>query len=455
MSDVNSIDPQWAWSPYEPDLDAPWTRRAAAHLFRRAGFAASSGDLDAAVGRPPSEVVRDLVNVRRETPAYQQEIDELARSMLAGGDPAKLSAWWIYRLLTSVDPLREKVTLFWHGHFAASAEKVADAELMYRQNQLLRNGALGDFGALVHHISRDPAMLIYLDSATNRKSHPNENYARELMELFCLGEGRYSEQDIRELARCFTGWEIRNGVFRFNRYQHDPGTKSILGAAGEFGGDEGVDVVLSQPAGPEFIVGKLVRFFVLDEPALPYALVEPLARQFRENELQIGPLIEIILSSKLFFSPPMRGAKVRSPVECGVGLLRALEGTTSAFELAAGTAEAGQHLFFPPNVKGWDGGRTWINSSTLLARANLVRALLDRPETRFAGGGLADLLDKHDVNSPTQIVDWLAEVLLAVDLSSDIRGELVRSIVTGNREREQNLRNLVHLVCTLPEFQLA
>jgi uncharacterized protein (DUF1800 family) len=227
-----------------------------------------------------------------------------------------------------------------------------------------------------------------------------------------------------------------------------------LGATGDFGGAEGIDVVLAQPAGPEFIVSKLVRSFVFDEPVPPDALVRPLAVLFREQGLQIAPLLETILSSNLFFSQPMRGAKIRSPVECGVGLLRALEGTTSAFALADGFADAGQRLFFPPNVKGWDGGRTWINSSTLLARANLIRAVLDRPETRFAGSGLADLFDHHNIRSPSQIVDWLTETLLAVDLSSDIRGDLVRSIDTGTGAREQKLRNVVYLLCTLPEFQL-
>ncbi len=455
MHDLETVDPQWAWSPYEPQAADGWTRREAAHLFRRAGFAAASHDLEAALERTPQEVVRDMVRVRSEDEAYRQEIAALSRSMLATGNPDRLAAWWAYRMLTTNDQLQEKMTLFWHGHFATSAAKVADADLMDRQNRLLRDHALGGFGELLHEISRDPAMLIYLDSVTNRKSHPNENYAREIMELFCLGEGNYSEQDIRELARCFTGWEIKRGRFRFNRYQHDRGTKRLFGETGEFGGDEGVDVVLSQPSGPRFIVGKLVRFFVVDEPAPPDSLIEPLAKQFRENGLQTGPIVEAILSSNLFFSKLLRGRKVRSPVELGVGLLRALEGTTNLFALVDGFAEAGQRLLFPPNVKGWDGGRTWINSSTLLARSNLVRSLLDRPETRFAGGGLTDLFDQHGLSRPRQIVDWLQEMMLAVELPTDVRRALVRGVDRGGGDREQRLRNVVHVLCTLPEFQLA
>lgn len=450
MTDLHSIDPIWAWSPCE----AGWTRRAAAHLYRRAGFCASSDELDAAVARPPADVVRDLVQVRGEPAAYLQEMGELAATLLAAGDATRLPAWWTYRMLTTADPLREKATLLWHGHFATSAARVADARLMFRQNELLRRHSLTDFGRLVHEVARDPAMLIFLDSATNRKAHPNENFAREVMELYCLGEGRYSEEDVRQLARCLTGWEVRNHQFRVNLSQHDAGTKTVLGTTGTFDGDAGLDVVLSRPAVAEHVVRRLFRFFVIDEPPPSDALIRPLADQFRDCKLQVAPVLETILSSRLFFSPLVRGAKVRSPVEFGVGLLRALEGTSNAYELASGMAEAGQNLFFPPSVKGWDGGRAWINSSTLLARANLVRKLLDLPETRFAGAGLADLFDRLHLERPRSVVDWFAEVLFAVELTPDIRIQLARRIESGAGDREERLRSVLHVMCTLPEFQL-
>ena len=208
---TEAIDPGWAWSPYRPDSERPWNRRLAAHLCRRAGFGASWNELEEVVKQDSADVVAELTKVDSSEAAFQKESDDFATAILAGGDPKQLSAWWVYVMLRTPQPLLEQTTLFWHGHFATSAEKVQDADLMYNQNQLLRQYALGNFAQLVHEISRDPAMLIYLDSDTNRKAHPNENYAREVMELFCLGEGNYTEKDIQELARCFTGWEIRRG----------------------------------------------------------------------------------------------------------------------------------------------------------------------------------------------------------------------------------------------------
>jgi uncharacterized protein (DUF1800 family) len=304
-------------------------------------------------------------------------------------------------------------------------------------------------------VSRDPAMLIYLDSATNRKAHPNENYARELMELFCLGEGNYSERDVREVARCFTGWGLRRERFRFNGYDHDSGTKSFLGASGPFGGEDAVRVVLDQPACCRFLAGKLFRWFVCDEPEAPGALIEPLADEFRRSGLNVAILVRRILGSRLFLSREMAGRKVRSPVELAVGLLRALEGSTDVNALAEGTSQIGQALFFPPSVKGWDGGRAWIDSSTLLGRANLVRRALDHSKTRFAGGGLHEFVRGHVPGSdPAAEVDWFARRLLAVPLPDAVRGHLTAVAADERQDPERRLRNVVYAVCTLPEFQL-
>ena len=206
-------------------------------------------------------------------------------------------------------------------------------------------------------------MLIYLDSVSNRKAHPNENYAREIMELFCLGEGNYTENDIRELARCFTGWEIKRKRFRFNRYQHDGGVKSVLGTTGKLGGEEGVRIVAEQDAAPRFLASKLIRYFLMDEPEAPERLVAPIARTLRDHDLNLAAAVRQILGSNLMFSRYSVARKVRSPVEFGVGLLNALEGSTDAYQLAESFEQLGQGLYYPPSVKGWDGGRTWINSS--------------------------------------------------------------------------------------------
>lgn len=452
-SDLTNVDPGWAWSPFQPDEKTPWTTAHAAHLYRRAGFAANSRQLQAAVAQQPGDLVRQLF-VPDGTAAFEREMDSLGSTILASRDARSLSAWWLYRMLKTPDQLLEKTTLFWHGHFATSAAKVTDAPAMLRQNALLRKYAHGNFVELVEEISRDPAMLTYLDSTTNRKTHPNENYARELMELFCLGVGNYSEQDIQEIARCFTGWEVQNGQFRFNKYQHDPGVKSVLGQSGQFGGEDAVRIVLDQPAAPRFIAAKLIRFFVFDEPQAPAAIVEPLANQLRDNGFQVGAVIERILGSQLFFSEHAIGRKLRSPIELGVGLLRALEGSTNLYRLAEEVAELGQSPFYPPNVKGWDGGRTWINSSTLLGRANLVRQLVQSPESRFAGGKLAELAEQHQASSPERLVDWLLELLLAGPVSADVRDPLVK-LANENRNGDNvRVTNVIQAIGALPEFQL-
>ena len=461
---IAAIDPDWAWSPFTPSTEQSWNRRLAAHLCRRAGFGATSQEIDALVKRSPSEIAHRFVENAKTASQRDPETDSLATAMLATGNSRNLAAWWLYRMLNSpwtgdeasmTNPLLEKLTLFWHGHFATGAEKVDDAEMMFAQNRLLRRHSLGDFGAMAQEISRDPAMLIYLDSTTNRKAHPNENYAREIMELFCLGEGNYTERDIQELARCFTGWEVRRKKFRFNKYQHDTGTKTILGETGTFTGEEGVDVVLKQKALPRFIARKLVRFFVFDEPTAPEHLIEPLAKLLRESDLNIAPVVERIFASNIFYSPLAVGQKVRSPVELGIGLLRCLNGSSNLDRVAQRLDEIGQAVFYPPNVKGWDGGRTWINTSTLLGRSNLVGELLRHETTRFAGQNLETLAKRNGIESTGELVDWLDEILLAVPFQSDAREELTAFAeqATGNKSRR--IADLVHTMSTLPQFHLA
>ena len=447
------VDVDWAWSPYEPTAEAPWDFRAAAHLYRRAGFGANWKTIEESANRDPADLVEALVSAE-EPDSFLADMNALLRAALATGNVKQLSAQWVYRMLNTPAPLLEKVTLFWHGHFATSAAKVNDAELMQVQNDLLRTYALGDFSQLLLEISRDPAMLLYLDSATNRKLHPNENYAREIMELFSLGEGNYSEQDIRELARCFTGWEVKRKEFRFNRYQSDTGTKTVLGTTGQLAGEDGVNVVASQDALPRFLIRKLLRFFLLDEDEIPADLVEPLAGQLREDQLQIGPTVQRILGSNLFFSPLVRGRKIRSPVEFGVGFLLALDGTTDCFQLADAFEQLGQGLYLPPSVKGWDGGRSWINSSTLLGRANLINGLLDGGKTRFAGQSISQWVQANGLTNPTELMDRLEPLLFAVsipDSSKQRINELADQLGRNTNWAEKT----IYALCTLPEFQLA
>ena len=447
--DFSGIDAATAWDVYEPK-GGGLTKSDAAHLLRRAAFGPRPGELPEFSGLTPAAAIQRLLTAQ-ESDAFQKEVAALNRATLATGKPENVAAAWAHRMRHTTAPLREKMVLFWHGHFATSAEKVDDASMMLAQNQQFRKHATGHFKPLVHAIARDPAMLIYLDSTTNRKAHPNENFARELMELFCLGEGHYSEQDIRELSRCFTGWEVKRNRFRFNRYQHDGGTKTIFDRAGVFSGEDGVDIVLEQNSLEEFIVRKLTRFFVCDEPDLPDVMVKPLAQFFREQDLQIAPLLQKILSSNLFYSKMAMGRKVRSPVELIVGTLQLLDGTTNLYRMTSMLSELGQKPFYPPNVKGWDGGRAWINTSTLLARANAVRSILRREESRFGGKSLSEYLDSQDLNRPEQVFDFIATQFVAVSVNAEVR----QAILNGTRDDPDPRRAVIETMAALPEFQLA
>jgi len=454
MDRMSAIDPHWAWQPFTASDERPWNRSLAAHLYRRSGFGASVQQLDEASHREPVELVEQLISQNVENNDFRETADSLAQTILASGDAKKLSAAWVYRLLLTPTQLLEKTTLFWHGHFATSAEKVTDAPMMWDQNRLLRKHALGSFPELVQAIAKDPAMLIYLDSAINRKAHPNENFARELMELFCLGEGNYSERDVQELSRCFTGWEVKNKKFRKNRYQHDSGSKSILGTSGDYDGEDGVRVVLQQPHVERFLARKWFRFFISDEPEPSDELLQPLANAFREHDLQVAPVLQMLFSSNLFFSQYAMYRKIKSPVELVVGTLRGLSGTTNTEIVARGLLQIGQGLFYPPNVKGWDGGRTWINSSTVLGRANLIGKILDDDVTRFAGQSLTNYLGACGVKTAREAIEYFEQCFLMLPLDDSTKSRLSDTFSVTAAEPERQLRSLLHAYTLLPQYQL-
>ncbi|MGH8667135.1 MAG: DUF1800 domain-containing protein, partial [Burkholderiales bacterium] len=278
-------------------------------------------------------------------------------------------------------PVLEKVTLFWHGHFATSAAKVDKARLMLDQNQMLRQHALRPFGPLVGGIAKDPAMLLWLDSATNKKFKPNENFAREVMELFTLGEGNYSEQDVKEAARAFTGWGIdgESGEFRFRSGLHDDGVKSVLGRSGAVDGDEVLDILLAQPQTAETIVRKLWREFVSPDPDPDE--IRRVADVFRRTGYDIRAAMRTLLTSEAFFAEANRATLVKSPVELLVGTLRQFRfDVGDVYPFVVISRQLGQDLMAPPNVKGWPGGDAWINAGTLLARKQIMARLFRNGE---------------------------------------------------------------------------
>ncbi len=287
-----------------------------------------------------------------------------------------LRAWWVQEMLATPSPLTERMTLFWHNHFVSSQQKVRIARLMYGQNAMLRANALGNFGTLLHAAAKDPAMLIYLDSAQNRKGQPNENFAREVMELFTAGEGKYTETDIKEAARAFTGWSVNRetGEYLFRPGAHDYGYKTVLGKSGQFDGDAVLDILLAQPATAEFITAKLWREFVSPDP--DPREVKRIAQAFRSSSYDIRTALRGVLLSDAFWARDNRGTLVKSPIEFVVGSLRQLEiPPPNGLPFAVLAAGMGQNLFSPPNVKGWPGGNAWIDANTLLARKQFVDRL--------------------------------------------------------------------------------
>ncbi len=291
----------------------------------------------------------------------------------------RLKAYWLFRIVFGSDPLTEKMTLFWHGHFATSNRKVQNVGRMLVQNELFRRHALGDFGELAAAILSDPAMLVWLDGAGSRKEKPNENLAREFLELFTLGAGHYTEADIRQAARALTGW-VNDGQegdyaapIHFDRTGFDGGMKTFLGRTGPWNARDIVGLALERPAAAEHLARELYRFFVRDDEEPGPDLLRPLADEIRVHHFSIRPVLGLILRSRHFYSGEVRRHLIKSPIEFSAGLVRILDIPRSRVDLVMlGSIcdRQGQSLFYPPNVKGWDGGRAWISSSNMLARAN-------------------------------------------------------------------------------------
>ena len=327
-------------------IEEPRTRIA--HLLRRAGSGGTGEEIDRYTALGFDAAVADLLDLSKPDPAGE---DAEAQGFDLG-TPDGLRAWWTYRLIHTTRPLQETLTLFWHGHFATSIGKVRDPLLMRWQNDLFREHGLGSFRTLLQRVSRDPAMLRWLDGNTNRKASPNENYARELLELFTLGIGNYSEADVQAAARAFTGWSIDQATLasRFAPRAHDAGTKTFLGQTGNFDGDNVVEAILAQPAAARHITRKLFRFFVYDDPEPE--TVERFANVLRDADYELRPLVEALLRSPEFSSPRAYHAKIKSPVELVVGAIRQLGATTAYQDLFVPPRRMGQDLFAPPNVKG-------------------------------------------------------------------------------------------------------
>jgi len=363
----------------------------ARHLLNRTGFGATDAEIARYATLERAEAVdRLLAGARSEASVAPPDFldapfdrfyrvnnlsaeERMAVQRRLAQQSFALRAWWLREMIETQSPLTERMTLFWHNHFATSQQKVRSLQLMYRQNALLRRESLGNFATLLHAIGKDPAMLVYLDNARNRRQAPNENFAREVMELFTLGEGGYTEHDVKEAARAFTGWSLdrETGEFTYRRMWHDYGEKTVLGRSGRLDGDDVIDVLLSKPQTARFIAAKMWREFV--SPTPDAAEVSRWADVFRQSRYEVKPLLRAALTSDAFWAEANRGALVKSPVDLVVGTLRTfgirpMDLRPAVFACAA----LGQNPFAPPNVKGWPGGDAWIDSATLLGRRQFV-----------------------------------------------------------------------------------
>ena len=403
---------------------ADWNYDRAAHLLERAGFGGTPEEIERLAAMTPAEAVDALVSYEgrpdvappfEPSPIWDPGMDPFPKSraeavriarergVSMGVEPLpegeqrrlqpvvnkffyglrsnavetqRLATWWGERMLVTERPLEEKLTLFWHGHFATGNTKVRDARMMHQQIEMLRADANGNFRDLLFGILTDPAMLVYLDNGENVKDHPNENFGRELLELFSLGVGNYTETDIREAARAFTGWTNDVLEFKFDAGQHDFAEKTFLGHTGDFDGDDIIDIILQQDAAAEFMTAKLYRYFVRDE--IDEAVREDLAATFRDAEYALRPLLRRMFLSRDFYSQASYATQIKSPVHLVVSTYRKLGLTElpTIPDFNRLTAGLGQTLFNPPNVAGWAGGRTWVTPATLLQRGNLFRDVL-------------------------------------------------------------------------------
>jgi uncharacterized protein (DUF1800 family) len=462
-ADAKSAGPMGAWTSYVPNDRAPWNWRRIVHLHRRAGFAATWSELERDLKDGPKASIDRILRGQAVSEGVPERFDEtadlLGSTAVSARDPARLKAWWVYRMLFGPDPLAERLALLWHNHFATSNLKVQDLAAMHQQNQHFRTLGRKRFGELLNVGVRDAAMLIWLDAPANRKGHPNENLGRELMELFTLGIGHYTEQDVKEAARALTGWTLNeDGQFEDVPARHDDGEKTILGKKGKWKGDDLVKSLLEHPATAERLAFRVCELF-MGEGAVDAAGVKALADGLRQHQLDIGWAVETVLRSQTFFADQNLGRRVLSPVEYVIGAARALElfdPPSSTLVLAEWTARLGQDLFYPPNVGGWPGGRTWLTTRSLIGRANCAAALVEGVHVGRPGPmDAVALAQRHgQAKDRDSVIGFYTKLLLGVEPTAAWSERLAAVLGKGNDTKPETIRKAVALILAMPEAQL-
>ncbi len=481
---------QSGFSSWQNDLspipNTDWNYDTAAHLLERAGFGGTPDEIRALAIMPPEEAVRSLVYFDSTENAHLQAFDhsgihdpglepfppsrpattELAkRTGEALGIKVKqdgnrrlqpvvnkffywlrasvletnrVAYWWADRMVATNTPLQEKMALFWHGHFAINESKVRDYRKLLVELELFQETGTGSFRDLMVAVAQDPAMLSFLDAGVNVKGASNENFAREIMELFTMGVGNYSETDIREAARAFTGWNYVDLEFVINTEQHDADTKTFLGRAGDFDGVDIIDIIMEQPVTAEYIAGKIYRYYVRDE--LSKDLQTELGNVFREADYEVAALLKTIFLSKDFYNAESVGVHIKSPVELAVSTYRklGLNYVPGVPDFNGATGALGQTLFRPPTVAGWAGGRSWITPGLLLERGNFARDVLF-PDINFIPSDRRN--GSREIQSVARRIREGLDITSATQPSSVSEGQIIaESNMLADRDEDFNTR---------------
>lgn len=425
-------------------------------LLRRAGFGAPLAGVRTAAKKGLHWNINHLVDYE-STPDTFTPPDSSVISMDKTAKIDGLTVWWLNRMLTTNRPLQEKMTLFWHGHFATAIQKVRYPAFMYQQNQLFRDNALGRFDDLLTGVYKDPSMLIWLDGTRNTKAAPNENFGREVMELFTLGHGNYTENDVHAGAKAFTGWRVMpDGSVTFVPRLHDDSVKTYLGKTGNWGADDAVRILAAHPATGHFLATKLWRFFASDTP--PASAINKMAAVYYRSGHSIREMVRIMFSAPEFYSKEVRVGHIKSPTEFVVTSLRELGLTNVDLTTVPRTlAFLGQDLFNPPNVGGWPGGATWVNASTMLGRFNFASGLTgDRVQVGM-GIDTSAIVTQSRASRMDQLLDYLA-ANLGVTLGSSTKSALLgyggKGSVTADGA-DVKIQGLLHLLLVSPEYQVS
>lgn len=452
----------------EPLSNNDWTPARAAHLLGRAAFGGTPKDvlrlhamgLDRAVDSlldapddadlfPPPEglkpvdpeaLKRSLRGTDEEKQAALRMLRKESREQIVN-----LRSWWLNRMRWGTAPAREKAVLFWHGHWATSVEKVKIPYAIWQQNETFRRLSMGDFEPLAQAVSQDPAMIRYLDLQQSKRGQPNENFAREVMELFTLGEGHYSEQDIREAARAFTGYRIDPSTmqFRFAPWQHDEGMKEFFGFEGAFSGEDIVAMLSANPQCSRFIARKTWTFYAAENP--PEPLVGELARQYRASGMIFRQLLGLIFRSREFHAETVMRSQIKGPIQWLVQACKELE-IPLPDQMEGILRDLGQVPFAPPNVKGWDGGKSWISSATLLRRYNMAGNLV-KTQTLDVDAILPGNL------APERAGQIIGQRLFGGSLPEPLRDQFSAFLQTHPNGKAAR-RDLIHLMMSTPYYQL-